>query len=188
MKFTPFLLLLTISLACGNRSARAETETASAAPDAAITSPPTINAEPPCETFSGADVATAFDWGGSTDGEAATMRDGRLQSCRFMSTGNSGQASFTISHSDARIIEKKYLESAFTRDLARKDDRLTSREVSGGPGDQALYTTGRRGPHHLYKLRWRKGNETDYDITLRATKKQDKTAILETLLELAARM
>lgn len=117
------------------------------------------------------------------------MRDGRLQSCLFMSKGNSGgQVSATISRSDKRIIEGKYLEKAFVSTLAKEDDRLTFEEVNVGLGDQAIYTYGKDGVQHLYKLRWRQGNEIDYNITLRATKKQDKAAMLDLLKSLAERM
>jgi len=188
MRYLPFIFVLSVFLSCS--STEAQTEASAATVPAETTAPaseidPT---DPPCETFSQADIAAAFGWSASMEGAPTTMRDGRLQSCLFMSKGNSGQASITISHSDARTIEAKYLESAYVRDLAREDDRLTSEEVKAGLGDQTIYTTGKRGLHHLYKLRWRQGNEIDYDVTLRSTKKRNKTAMLETLKGLAERI
>jgi len=105
-----------------------------------------------------------------------------------MSKDNSGQASITISRSDERTITGKYLERAYSSDLTKEDDRLTYEEVNIGLGDQAIYISGKQGPHHFYKLRWRQGNEVDYDVTLRSSKKRDKAATLETLKGLAERL
>lgn len=188
MKNTSFLLLLVVCLSCGSSEAQTEPAAATAP---TVNTTPTPKADPiapPCESLSHTDITTAFGWSGSHEGRLTTMRDGRLQSCLFMSKDNSGQASATISRSDERIIEGKYLERAFVSTLAKEDDRLTFEEVNIGLGDQAIYTHGKDGVQHLYKLRWRQGNEIDYDISLRATKKQDKAVVLEKLKSLATRL
>lgn len=189
MKILSFLFLpLVVCFSCG--SGEAQTEPNAIAPPA-VNTPTETEAGPitsPCESISQTDIVAAFGWASSNEGRLTAMRDGRLQSCLFMSKDGSGQASVTISLSDERTIERKYLEKSFVSTLAKEDDRLSFEEVNAGLGDQAIYTTGKRGPHHLYKLRWRKGNEVDYDVTLRATKKQNKTAMLATLKGLAERL
>jgi hypothetical protein len=190
MRYLSLLFLLTLCCSCGSSDAQTAADPAPAPALTEVTSPaPTKDPiESPCETFTNETVATTFGWASGTEGQPNSMREGQVQNCYFSARDDAGFVNITISQSDARTIERKYLERAFTKDLAREDDLLVFEEVNVGLGDQAIYTTGKKGPHHLYQLRWRKGNEVDYDITLRTSRKQNKAAIFEKLKSLATRL
>ncbi|TXF90389.1 hypothetical protein FUA23_06255 [Neolewinella aurantiaca] len=188
MKSLSLALLFFVSLSCGDKNAQTAAVAAPATAQPAIAVSVQEPIDPPCKTFSHDLVAETFGWAGSGEGQPNSMSDGRVQNCTFMSTDNSGLAHITISKSDERTIEMKYVERAFIRDLEREDDRISSIELPAELGDQTIYTTGQKGPHYLYVLRWRVGNLIDYNITLRTNKRQEKDAVLKQLKSLAAKL
>ena len=185
MKSLLFTLTLGVFLACSS-SSEAPQDVTAAAP-APVTTPAPANITPPCEALAADFVASTLGWKSSFDGAPTTMRDGRLQSCLFTAEDNSGGLTAVSSQSDARTIERKGLERSYTTDLEDTEGRMT-KEAVADLGDQAIYAYGKRGPNHMYKLRWRSGNEIEYWVEYRSTKQRDAAAVLSQLKALAAKL
>jgi len=189
MKYLLFALLTFSFLACGNTGAQPAATTAQPAAQAPATErvPAPLPASP-CDSYTPELIAETFGWERSMDGQPAAMFDGRMQGCTFTPGGSvGGDFVVTVTQSDARTIEMKYLEKAFSRDLS-DNDRLTSVETTPTLGDQTVFSHGKRGPAYLYQLRWREGNELDYVLTFRSRKQKDKADMETKLRVLAARL
>ncbi len=116
------------------------------------------------------------------------MRDGDLQSCYYNSTNNVGAATITIGRSSESTIARKGLERSFATDLASTDARLSYKAIADGYGDETIYGYGQRGPSHIYRLRWRVGNELEYSIDVNAYTKVEPAEVLGPIRELAKKL
>lgn len=143
----------------------------------------------PCDQVSAAFVAETFGWKRATEGQPAQMYEGRMKGCTFNAAeGGMGSFAITVTASDARTIEKGYVERAFQTDLTKEDDRITFKEVTPTLGDQTLFSHGKRGPSNLYQLRWRNGNVKDHLLAFRAREEWDLADVEAKLRAVAAKL
>lgn len=151
--------------------------------------PADIEIKPPCESLTKDFVGDTLGWTDTVEGQAASMSEGRVQGCTFgRSGGEGGNLAVMISKADARGLEKKYIERAFATDLAREEEDNSFTEVTPTLGDQTIMGVGKKGPSHVYQLRWRIGNQIDYQLTLRTRDEQDAGQMQTKLRALAAKL
>ncbi len=151
--------------------------------------PANIEIKPPCESLTKDFVGDTLGWTDTVEGQPASMSEGRTQACTFSRSGSEGgNLAVTINKADARGLEKKYVERAFATDLAREAEENSFTEVTPKLGDQTIMGVGKKGPHHVYQLRWRIGNQVDYLLTLRTRDEQDAAQMQTKLRALAQKL
>jgi hypothetical protein len=133
----------------------------------------------PC-AMSAKEIADIMRWKDFFDAVPNQLNSEKMKSC-FYGTNLSGGVTITFMRYEVKNPDSRYLERSFTRDLESNEGGFTYEEIKGGAGDQMIYSYGKNGPNHVYKIRWRFGNQTEKMIEYRATKKQKPAVALEKL-------
>ncbi|MEO1805933.1 MAG: hypothetical protein AAFU33_14030 [Bacteroidota bacterium] len=136
----------------------------------------------PCEALSGADIVAINGFRASTDGTTNMASSDTWRICDFVV--DKRNLSVSLKRYDDRIIETQGVERTYQKILETQDE-LSREEVKDAPGDQAIYTYGRKGPIFSYVLQWRYANHTEGMIAISYAKKQKAENVRQQLVSIA---
>lgn len=134
------------------------------------------------------EVASIFGWKGVTGPFPNSMNNEKRQACDYVGSGTSGRLMILQEQYEGRIVENKYVESAFDATLTDTRSDLSWDVIQGAPGDAAIYGYGKDGPNHTYMLKYRFGNQKMVTITHSGSKKRNPEETLEGLLTIARKL
>lgn len=185
LKYTFFIALVALLTSCGNSSSETNSIESKDKPQVVQVANKINPLGEPC-IVTGAEIAKIIGWEEYSEGRPNGINNEYMKACDYGSS--SGNLQIGFERYKERIIERKYLEKGYQRELETPADGQTTQEVSAGFGDQAIYVFGRKGPIHTYILKWRFGNHTQKMIYFSSSKKQNAEDKLQQLKQIAAKL
>ncbi|MFK8044045.1 MAG: hypothetical protein AB8B72_01020 [Crocinitomicaceae bacterium] len=182
--FTSSLVILFIS--CGGEKQSKITEKSSNTTIQEVT--PSANLKPikdPCEALSSSSITSIEGFQKSSEGTPNLASSETWRICDFLVDNKN--LSVSIKRHSNRTIETKGLESSYQKSL-EIEDKLTRIEAKSTPGDQSIYTYGRKGVIYSYMLQWRYANHTEGIISISFPEEQDADDLLRKLSDISMKL